>query len=154
MKAGIEYGILPDYLMELYAEFTPIDDAARAVVTVARHFNAHYTVFHINNNKPFYFDRLVDAAHALHIDLKVVPDAEFTAALKETAKNTESSYVYEAFINDMDTNDKLMYDSNIRIENEFTVWYLEQLGFEWQEPDVDYLRKWVGYFVKLGYLNL
>ena len=54
----------------------------------------------------------------------------------------------------MDTNDKLMYDSNIRIENEFTVWYLEQLGFEWQEPDVDYLRKWVGYFVKLGYLNL
>jgi len=62
-------------------------------------------------------------------------------------------HIFETFINDMDEDDKLNYDSNIRIENDFTVQYLKQLGFEWSDIDIDYLRKYVEYFKKIGYLK-
>ena len=57
------------------------------------------------------------------------------------------------FINDMDENDQLSYDSNIRIENDFTVQHLKSLGFEWTDISMDYLRKYVEYFKKIGYLR-
>ena len=62
-------------------------------------------------------------------------------------------YIFETFINDMDKNDQLNYDSNIRIENDFTVQYLRQLGFEWNEIGFEYIRKYIEYFRRIGYLK-
>ena len=53
----------------------------------------------------------------------------------------------------MDENDQLSYDSNIRIENDFTVQYLKSLGFEWADIGMDYLRKYLAHFKKIGYLE-
>ena len=44
----------------------------------------------------------------------------------------------------------LNYDSNIHIQSDFTVQYLKQYGFEWIDVGIDYLRKYVEYFEKLG----
>lgn len=62
-------------------------------------------------------------------------------------------HIFETFINDMDENDQLNYDSNIRIENDFTVQYLKQLGFEWLDIDISYLHKYIEHFRKIGYLK-
>lgn len=63
-------------------------------------------------------------------------------------------YIYEALQNDMDEDGKLVYDSNIRIENEFTLWFMKQVGFEWNEIDVTYLKGYLEYFRDLGYLEV
>jgi len=47
LRAVLNLGIFPEYLMDLYLEFTPIDDAASAVMTIARNFSTEQTVFHI-----------------------------------------------------------------------------------------------------------
>ena len=54
----------------------------------------------------------------------------------------------------MDENDKLNYDSNIRIENDFTVEYLRKLGFEWNDIDFEYIKKYVEYFRNIGFLEV
>lgn len=155
VKGVLELGLFPEYLIKdtNYSEFTPIDEAANAVMTIARHFSTEQTVFHINSIKVVYFDKLVEIINQLGYNLKLVSGVVFTEALRQTAKQTGMEHIFETFINDMDENDQLNYDSNIRIENDFTVQYLKQLGFEWSDIDIDYLRKYVEYFKKIGYFK-
>ena len=155
VKGVLELGLFPEYLIKdtNYSEFTPIDEAANAVMTIARHFSTEQTVFHINSIKVVYFDKLVEIINQLGYDLKLVGGTVFTEALRQTAKQTGMEHIFETFINDMDENDQLNYDSNIRIENDFTVQYLKQLGFEWSDIGIDYLRKYVEYFKKIGYFK-
>lgn len=153
VKGVLELGMFPNYLMDLYAEFTPIDEAASAVMTIARHFNTEQTVFHINSIKVVYFDKLFQIFNDLGFKVDVVDGAIFTEALRKTAEQTGTAHIFETFINDMDENDQLSYDSNIRIENDFTAQYLKSLGFEWADIGMDYLRKYLAYFKKIGYLR-
>lgn len=153
VKAILEMGVFPEYLLPIYAEFTPIDEAANAVMTIARYFSDEYTVFHINSTKVYYMDRLVDYFNELGHEISVVDGKAFTVTLRKTMEQSGMEHIFETFINDMDEQGQLNYDSNIRIENDFTVEYLKRLGFEWSEPGIDYLRKYLSYFKNIGYLE-
>jgi len=154
LKAILDLGIFPEYLMDLYLEFTPIDDASSAVMAIARHFSTKQTVFHINSIKVMYMDKVLECFKKCGIDMKVVDATTFTEVLRNTAKQSGTEYIFETFINDMDEDDKLNYDSNIRIENDFTVEYLRKLGFEWSNIDFEYIKRYIEYFRNIGYLEV
>lgn len=153
VKAVLDMGVLPDYLMNQYAEFTPIDVAANAVMRIVRHFSTEQTVFHINSTKVMYLGKLVRCFAALGYPVDVISGKEFTEKLRLTAKQSGLEHIFETFINDLDENDKLNYDSNIHIENYYTVAYLKLLGFEWPRIDMEYLQKYVYYFKKIGFFK-
>lgn len=156
IKAMVEFGLVPDYLIDedMYLEFTPIDEAAEAVLLLTSHFDPERTVFHINSTKVVYLDRLMEIFAALGYPSRAVSGGEFTEALRETAKQSGMEHIFETFINDMDKNDRLNYDSNIRIENDFTVEYLRKLGFTWGEIGPEYFRKYAEYFERTGYWRI
>lgn len=149
VRAALDFGCLPDYLMPLYMEFSPVDDTARAVVSIAKHFNTEQTVFHVNSDRRLYFSRLVEILHELDVPMEVVDGDTFARRLKEKM-NGKQAYIYEAFINDLDRDGKLVYDSNIHIENAFTLEYLRCFGFSWTEIDREYLVGYLEYFRMLG----
>ena len=153
VKAVLEFGLFPDYLMSLYSEFSPIDKTAEGIVKIAQYAD-NQSVFHLNSNKEIYFERFLDIVHELGISMKVVNKKEFNEALKSTVKQRNTEYIYEAFQNDMDEKGCLVYDSNIRIENDFTLWFLKKAGFEWNETDIDYIRGYIDYFRSIGYLEV
>ena len=153
VKALLEFGMFPDYLLPLYAEFSPIDLTAKGIVLIAE-YAKEQTVFHLNSNRPLYFDRMMELLPTLGIPMQIVNATEFNRALEQTLQNTSMKYIYEALQNDMDEDGKLVYDSNIRIENEFTLWFMKQVGFEWNEIDVTYLKGYLEYFRDLGYLEV
>lgn len=152
-KAILEFGLFPDYLMPLYCEFSPIDLTAEGIVRIAQYADRQ-TVFHLNSNRPIYFDRFLEVVRTLGIPMEVVDGDSFNRALRGTIRDRVTEYIFEAFQNDMDEQGRLVYDSNIRIENDFTVWFLKKLGFEWNETDLEYIRGYVEYFRKLGYLEV
>lgn len=127
----LELGLFPDYLINEtnYAEFTPIDEAAEAVMTIVRHFSSENTVFHISSDKVVYFSKLIEIFNELGFDVKLINGSEFTEVLRRTAKQSGMEHIFETFINDIDENDRLNYDSNIRIESDFTVRYLKKTRF-------------------------
>lgn len=92
--------------------------------------------------------------HELGIPMKVVEGTAFYDALQETMKNRGTEYIFEAFQNDMDEQGKLIYDSNIHIVNDFTMWFLKQVGFEWNETDMPYISGYIEYFRNIGYLKV
>lgn len=152
--AILNLGVFPEYLLHIYAEFTPVDEAARAVMTIAGHFSERYTVFHINSTKVVYAGRLIEYLNKLGISIQTVDEKSFTDILRSKAKADDTEFIYDTFINDMDNNDRLNYDSNIYIENDFTVKYLKALGFEWNDIGFEYIQKYIEYFRKIGYLEV
>lgn len=153
VKAALDLGLFPDYLLPLYSEFSPIDTTADGVVKIAQYAEKQ-NVFHLNSNKPIYFDKLLDVLHKLNIRMETVSGNEFNDTLQRLAKASKTEYIYEAFQNDMDENGQLVYDSNIRIINEFTVWFMKKAGFEWKQTDFDYIKGYIDYFRNLGYLEV
>ena len=152
VKAVIDMGMLPEYLLDLYSEFSPVDDTANAIVTIMQHFSEKNIVFHVNNHKNLYFDRFVELAHELNIPMNVINEKQFAEVLQSLGKQEDTKYIYEALINDMDEAGKLIYDSNIHIENSATVNYLNKLNFEWTDIDYNYLAGYLAYFMGLGYI--
>lgn len=153
VKAVLEFGLFPDYLIPLYSEFSPVDLTAEGIVKIAQYADRQ-CIFHLNSNCPIYFNRLLEVVHELGISMKVVGGAEFGKALEQTMRNTGTEYIFEALQNDMDEQGRLVYDSNIRIVNDFTVWFLKKVGFEWNEIDMEYIRGYINYFRELGYLKV
>jgi thioester reductase-like protein len=153
VKAILEFGLFPDYLMSLYSEFSPVDLTAEGIVKIAQYADRQ-SVFHLNSNRPIYFDRFLDVVHMLGIPMRVADGKEFNKALQQTIKKSGTEYIYEAFQNDLDEQGRLVYDSNIHIINDFTVWFLKRVGFEWNETDIEYISGYIDYFRKIGYLEV
>ena len=152
VKAVLDLGCLPDYLTSIYAEFTPVDAAAEAIVRIAEHMNDRYTVFHVNSNQNLYFNRMLEYLERAGRPLEVLSGKEFAAHIRATISSSQK-YIFEALSNDLDQDDFLQYDSNIRIENSFTVQYLRSIGFGWPEIDYAYVKGYLKYFERLGYLG-
>ena len=153
VKAVLKFGLFPDYLMSLYSEFSPIDLTAEGVVKIAQYADRQ-TVFHLNSNKPIYFDRFLEVVRQMGIPMKVVDGVSFHKALEQTMMDAGTEYIFEALQNDMDEQGKLIYDSNIHIVNDFTVWFLKKVGFEWNETDAEYIKGYLEYFRAIGYLEV
>lgn len=152
VKAVLELGCVPDYLMSIYAEFSPVDAAAEAITRIAEHMNDRYTFFHINSDKELFLNKMLGYLEQADRPLRVVSGEEFAKLIRDTI-NSQQSYIFEALLNDLDQNDQIQYDSNIRIENSFTVQYLQRLGFEWPEIDCAYIEGYLQYFTRLGYFG-
>ena len=150
VKAILELKAFPEYLMKYYAEFSPIDDTAKGIVKIAEHFNTKHTVFNLNSYKPLYFDKFVEILKRLGIEMNIVDGKTFINKIKLPG----SEEMYEALINDMDENGNLVYDSNIRILNDFTKEYMKMIGFEWSDIDFDYIKRYIEYFREIGYLEV
>ena len=150
VRAALAMGALPDYMMHLYAEFSPIDQTAEGVIKIGQ-FAQRQTVFHLNSHQNLYFDRMVEILNELGSPMQVLSGSDFGAMLQKMGQDPATAYIYEALQNDLDDSGKLVYDSNIHIRNSFTVWFLEKLGFQWAKIDLDYVRGYLNYFRKLGY---
>lgn len=150
VRAALAIGALPDYMMSLYAEFSPIDQTAEGVIKIGQ-YAQQQTVFHLNSHQNLYFDRLVEILNELGNPMEVLSGADFGAMLQRMGQHPDTAYIYEALQNDLDDTGKLVYDSNIHIRNAFTVWFMEQLGFHWAKIDLEYVRGYLNYFRELGY---
>ena len=151
--AGLKLGILPDYLLPLYTEFSPVDDTADGIVRIGQ-YAKQQTIFHLNSNKPIYFTRLIEVLQKLDIPMNVVSGSEFRDRLEDMNRDNNTMYLYKAFQNDMDNDGNLIYDSNIRILNDITLNFLQKTGFEWPEIDFDYIKGYLEYFRKIGILGV
>ena len=153
MKAIMELGSVPEYFLPLYCEFSPVDDTANAIVKIAKHFNMQHTIFHVYSNMNLYFDKMVKILEKLSINMRVLSKKEFKNCLFSTLQQ-DKSYIYEAFVNDMDGEGNINYETNIYIQNDFTIRYLKQLGFEWTKIDYEYVKGYIEYFKEKGFLKV
>ena len=154
-KSFLQIGYVPDYMLGLYAEFTPIDYCGDAIIEIAKHFNPDYTVFHLMNEKRVYLDRLFDMMRQLNINLNVVSEKEFIKIINNILADENKKMYIEGIINDFDKSNKhLVYESKVKVKCDFSKVYLEKLGFSWPNIDINYIRNYFKYLENIGYLNI
>ena len=153
VKAFLELGVIPDYLMPMYVEFSPVDMTALGIVKLAEYVDKE-NVLHLYSDKPLYFSKMIPMLKEYGISIITVDPSGFSRKLEETIHDPQRRYIYEAIQNDLDKDGHLLYDVSIHVKNEFTTLLLKQIGFEWKEPDDRYLRRYIDYFRGLEYFNV
>ena len=86
--------------------------------------------------------------------MEVVSDSEFREAIEKTIGDPRRSHIYEAFETVMDQSGKIAPGSSIRVNTQFTDWFLSNAGFSWNEIDEEYIGGYIAYFREAGYLNV
>lgn len=153
-KSILQIGYAPDYLLDSYVEFTPIDFCGDAIIALGSHFNENFSVFHLLNEKHVTMDRLFTTLTKLGVPLKIVSSDEFVNILDALLQDEEKKNYLEGIINDLNADKKLVYDSNIKIKSDFTTAILEKVGFEWPYIDTRYIHNYLKYLADIGYFNI
>ena len=146
----IKLGCIPDYLLNGYAEFTPVDYVATAITKIV-HTKSDYTIFHLYNNKHLSMKKLIELLNDYGLKMDILPEKDFLNVVN-TFLNSDKNAL-SGIINDFDTNKKLIYDSNIVLDNNFTNEFLAKLSFKWCSIGKEYLFKYLDYLKNLGYLE-
>lgn len=153
-KSIFQVGYIPDYLLDIYVEFTPIDYCGNAIIKLAQFFNKDYSVFHLLNEKHVTMRRLYSIITDLGISLNIVPDKEFQKIISNILKDESKKLSLSGIIDDFDANKKLSYQSNIEIKSDFSKDYLASIGFEWPYIDAKYIKNYLKYLSDIGYFPI
>ena len=154
IKSLLQIGSIPEYMQEGYAEFTPIDCCADAIINIANHYNPSFTVFHVFNEKHVQLLDLYDMLRKIGIDVNIVSTKDFNTIINNLLEDDNSTEILSGIIRDFNSEKKLIYKSNIKIKSDFTQQFLENIGFEWPYIDINYIRNYFKYLVDIGYLNV
>lgn len=154
IKSLLQIGYVPEYMKEGCLEFTPIDYCADAIINIANHYNKKFSVFHVLNDNYVKMVDLYNILKKLGIDINIVSSEEFNNVVNGLLQSDEGSEILSGIIRDFNSDKKLVYNSNIKINSDFTKEFLKINGFEWPLIDIKYLRKYFKYLIQIGYLNI
>ena len=149
--AFVKLGCIPDYLLEGYGEFTPVDYVANAIVKIAECPDSIYTVLHLYNTNHLPMKRFIELLNEYGLKMDILPEKDFLKVV-DSVLNTDES-ILSGIINDFDKNKKLVYDSNIILKSDFTNEFLNTLSFSWCKIGKIYLFRYLDYLKNLGDLG-
>ena len=135
----IKLKCIPDYLLDNYLEFTPIDSTAKAILKIMKYTNKENCIYHIFNHNHVYLKDLLKMLNGSNFNINVISNDDFKKKIKEIIKNTNSDDL-NTLINDLDKNLNLNYDSKIKLNSTHTIKILQLFGFEWPKIDKSYIN--------------
>ena len=96
---------------------------------------------------------LISTLNELGIKLQGIDDEKMAKTITEILENDDRKEILSGIINDIDSNKKLVYTSNVRIDSEFSKKYLKKIGFSWKNIDKEYILKYMDYFKRIKFIN-
>ncbi len=137
LKAFMKLKAIPNYLRNSYAEFSPVDNTSDAILKAIQYANG-INVLHLYNSNHVYLNDLVDLLPEGMIQF--IDDEVFDKKLKNSLLNSNITSI-SSLVNDLDENQHLVYDSKIKIKNNFTNMFLDKIDFHWSKIDREYIEK-------------
>ena len=148
----LQLGCMPDYLLDSYIEFTPVDICAEAIVKLTMYKNP-FTIFHLYNDNHITFRELKRIFDKLNIPINIVSENDFNKKVQLFSKDSKTKNIIAGIINDFGKDGKLNYYTNIKIKNEFTNKFLKNIYFRWPKIGEKYINKYIIYLKSIGYIK-
>ena len=137
MTGIMDAGVYPEKLNDYGLDFTPVDQAAQAVILIGQHFSSERTVFHLRNSNTLALIRMAEWIKEWGKLIRPVSEEEFMEVLNTSETDKQ------AFINLLDQDGHLSLKENIQVSSTATDEYLRRIGFEWGKPDERYIKNYV-----------
>ena len=141
--AFMKLGIFPDYLLNDSIDFTPVDQAAKAIYKLVTHPNNYNRIFHLHNENFVKINKIIKIINKQNYDIKILPENEFKNKINEILNNEDKKILLKDLINDFDKNLHLNYKSDIVIKSKFTTRYLRKTHFKWPGISNKYLINFI-----------
>lgn len=152
IKSILKLGVIQKRFLNHALEFTPVDSAAKAILTIARH-DTKFSVLHIFNTNLINFPNIVAILNNLGYHLELVNDEEFANKVKEFLKDEKLKSKISGIIPDLNKNKTLSIVARTLPNAYFTTLYLKSIGFIWPEINEKYVEQFLQYFNKIGYME-
>ena len=82
------------------------------------------------------------------IHIEFINSDLFSQNIKKLLKTSGKKDILSGIINDIDSNYKIQYSSEIPTISEFSKYFLYKFGFSWPEIDENYIAKYIDYMKK------
>ncbi|MBQ6006563.1 MAG: amino acid adenylation domain-containing protein [Selenomonadaceae bacterium] len=143
-------GKYPVSLLDEPTEFSPIDETAHMIVTLAD-TNAEFTVFHAVNSHRVQMGDVIHVANEYGIKIDIVSDKEFETALKLAMQDEEKNLLVSSLIAYNESDENLR--DEIDHEDSFTVKALYRLNCRWSITDENYIKNAIEALDTLGFFE-
>ena len=141
LKAFLFLRELPKSIINDYIEFSPVDKIAEAIVLCMKYNTFSFSVLHLYNSNHLYINQLITILNGLGFSMNVVDDKVFKEDLHNLLFNSNNSDKVSVLLNDLDKNKNLVYKTNLKITNKFTLKFLHKADFYWPKITKEYIAK-------------
>ena len=140
LSAFLKLKCIPNNIYNAYVEFTPIDYCADAIIALIQNSTKTNRIFHIFNHNHLYLDKLLEFLEDLNYKIDVVDESKFKNIIKKILQDDSKKSILNNLANDFGKDLNLNYESNIHIKSDFTIKYLNEIGFNWPNIDMNYIE--------------
>ena len=151
LRGYVALGKFPVSMLDMPAEFSPIDSTAEAIVRLASSAG-EFSVFHAYSSYLIQMADVVEQMNRSGIEVEIVSDEEFNEALLSALENEEKNELISGLIA-YSSSDKDNSSVYIDADNGFTTKALYRLGFKWPMPDGGYLKNALTALQTLGFFD-
>lgn len=152
IKSIFKLGVIQKKFLKHSLEFTPVDICSEAIIQIIKS-NPDFSVFHLFNSNLLRIDILLSYLECLNKKISCVDDNDFAHTIDEFLSSDELKNDIAGIITDLDRNRLLNLIANVLPNSDFTVAYLDKLGFKWPEIDINYIKKYIDYFDSINFLD-
>ncbi len=151
IKAYVALGCFPVQDLDEVDEFSPIDEVAKAIVTLSG-TGKEFNVFHVYNSHSVEMGDIIYALKDMGYDIDIIDESEFAKRLRDMISDEKMNQFISPLVNyNLD-------DDDIRVENDsdnsFTVKALYRLGFKWSLTSTDYIETTMDMLSAFGFFDI
>lgn len=151
-KSFVQIGAIPSYLLKHAIELTPVDLCADAITKIMM-YNSKCNVLHLYNPNLLNISLMYSTLTDMNIDITPVSDKLMTYIITGILNTDTSNTILSGIVQDLNNEKKLVYTSRIRLNSDFTLAYLNKIGFTWKKLDEKYIQKYINYFKKIKFID-
>lgn len=152
IKTFIDFGYFPESNSDIYLEFTPVDECAKAIIKISEYFNMSHNMFHLYDNEHVYICEFVKILSDIGLKLNIVEDEEFVKAIEDIS-HSNNNQILNGIINDLNENSMLNYKTSVNVKSDYTRKYLDEIGFNWPKIDSRYVIGYINYLREIGFID-
>ena len=125
---------------DLNIDLSPVDNCAEIISTLAMLNSSYSKIFHIYHNKSIKLIDLINQLNPNNKKITIVPDEEFYQYIKNKSNIL-------GIINDL-TSKASSYNSNIIMNNDFTINYMKKANLVWPDINYNYINKFLKKYIQ------
>ncbi|NLB82548.1 MAG: NAD-dependent epimerase/dehydratase family protein, partial [Clostridiaceae bacterium] len=153
IRSVVKLGIIPKNFLNMAIDFTPVDCASQAIVIISETKQSNGRVFHIfNHNSLKAYEILRIFVEMGFENIKSLDYDEFKRYIRDISRDEKRKSLLFGFVNEIMSNEEIIYNDNINLGSDITCRYLSKLGFEWPIIDGEYIGKLVKYMQEVNFI--